>query len=155
MAVLFVSLLAILAILYWRAPVEHAAHAARAKEDPPRSRRRRFFKGQIVDADGNRVDLKGKLLLFAHGHSQPDVAPHGSSLVASYLTPNSASQLQSGDLVVVNAKADKSSVKRRLRVIDRVANGLIYFRDDYSGNPHTARPVDKIEAKVDWVARNA
>jgi hypothetical protein len=142
----------ILALMYLRSPPYYAAHAARAEWVPFWvGGRRHLLRGAPKDKDGKRLDTKGKLLGYAHGDSLPDVLPNGASFIASYLDDAGRSQLKKGDVVVVDAPARASRIKRRLRIFDSIdADGKVHFRADRRGRPHKVRSPDEVVAKVEW-----
>jgi hypothetical protein len=152
MVYIVVACVVLLVLLRFTSPALYATRASRSSKIPfwIRAKRRQPRLGPLRDTDGKCIDTRGKLLGFAYGDSLPDHIPNGALYVAEYLDDHSRRELISGDVVVVDAPAGASVIKKRLRVVDTVVNGEVQFRSDPLGKPHRPRPLEQVAAKVEW-----
>jgi hypothetical protein len=109
------------------------------------------LRGAPRDNNGKRIDTKGKLLGYAYGDSLPDILPNGAPFIAACLVDDAARrQLKHGDLVVVDAAAKASRMRRRLRIFDKFDDsGQVHFLPDRYGVAHKIRPPHEVVAKVE------
>lgn len=124
------------------------AHAARAHKfvDGASERFSVALPTNLHDIYNHGIDTTGKHLGIVSGQSCTHYGlKDGDLFLGDPITE--ADHLREGDFVVVDAMAEGSNVRHRIRRISKVGN-LIEFNDDEKGKPHRARNRSEIIARI-------
>lgn len=143
---LLATLIAILVALRLTAPRQRVAHAARVKFLEGPILRRFVERGPIVDQAGAIIPLTNKEIFIADGDSMAshDI-PAGAACVAEKLNDESRRTLSVGDIVIVDARTERSQTGLRFRKIAAIDDGNVRFEN------HNPRALNLVRAKVTHV----
>jgi hypothetical protein len=127
----------------------HAASASRHVDGPLEWAASPFT--VLTGPGGSILGTKGRVIVQAEGSSlEAQGIESGERLLARLLSPGEAAKLEAGSIVIVRDATAASNLDLCLRIVDHVADGMVYFAQSPTGVSHGPRDLNQVEGVVEY-----